>query len=76
MDQQSVNGAGGRRDISQFVKYLLEGSGVEENSVDFAALRRELEQTVDPNNNTNNNNASGPLVFCILGDDFPRFGLN
>ncbi len=30
------------RDVTEFVKYLLEGSGAEAN-VDFAALRRDLE---------------------------------
>lgn len=39
----SVTGHGGKRDISQFVKYLLAGSGIEEDSVDYAALRNELE---------------------------------
>jgi hypothetical protein len=36
-----------KRDISQFVKYLLEGSGVEEDSVDFAAIRKEIESSQD-----------------------------
>lgn len=34
---------GQEKDVSQFVKYLLEGSGIHEDAVDFAQLRQELE---------------------------------
>ncbi|KAI3640241.1 hypothetical protein MIR68_001119 [Amoeboaphelidium protococcarum] len=33
----------GNKDVSQFVKYLLEGSGVSEDVLDMAILRQELE---------------------------------
>ncbi|KAJ3237647.1 hypothetical protein HDU81_009197, partial [Chytriomyces hyalinus] len=61
----SVSGAGSasQRDLSEFVSYLLDGSGVE-NVVDLHRLRRELEDesssygataSLQPNNNPNYN---------------------
>lgn len=56
------------RDVTEFVKYLLEGSGAEAN-VDFAALRRDLEGTSvnlgeQPSNTNNSSNILDAMSFA------------
>ncbi|KAI3647919.1 hypothetical protein MP228_008140 [Amoeboaphelidium protococcarum] len=42
-DSSILTSKSGNKDVSQFVKYLLEGSGVSEDVLDMAVLRQELE---------------------------------
>ena len=61
------NDNGGKRDVSQFVKYLLEGAGIEEGSVDYAALRQELESITPASAG-----AGPPAPAPTMADDFRK----